>query len=65
VVVSWEAPYDNSETIVAYEVVFRQQDGAYSEIAECDASLQQIVDELQCLISMSTLRLAPFNLSFD
>ena len=61
--ITWEQPYDNSETIVAYKILIQQSNGQFSEdVAHCDGSQAATIAALSCNIPMSTLTAAPYNL---
>ena len=54
VLVTWVEPYDNSDPIREYKILFKSKDGLYYEIAdECTSALPTLV--LSCSVAMSTL----------
>ena len=63
---SWQYPDDNSETITSYSIQIRGSDGVtYAESDECDGQDSVIVETRQCTIAIKSLRETPFNLQFD
>jgi len=63
--VSWTAPNSNGSPITAYKIRLLESDGDYSEVlASCDGSNALIISQIFCDIPMSTLRAAPFSLSY-
>lgn len=65
-ILNWQLPEDNSDTITRYSIQIRTSDGqTYAESDECDGEDAVVVDTRQCSISLQTLRAAPFNLVFD
>jgi len=65
--VSWAAPYDNEDTITAYQIQLRQADSlTFTEVvAECDGSQASIITTRECSILLTTLRATPFSLPFN
>lgn len=66
VLVSWQKPDERGSPITHYEISIRQSDEVtFSvELASCDGSDSGIVSDAQCLIPISTLRGAPFNIDW-
>lgn len=63
--VEWLAPYDNAQTITAYKIEIAYGTGQWAEeAASCDASGAAIMADLKCVIPLSALRAAPFNLAY-
>ena len=65
ILVTWEAPYDNSDPITAYEIVFRSSlDGLYREIAECVSEEPSLVTSCSVPIAIFT-EVTTFNLAYN
>jgi hypothetical protein len=62
--VSWVAPYDNAQTIVAYKVEVAYGGNWAEETGSCDASDAVVISNMQCIIPLSAIRAAPFNLVY-
>ena len=64
VLISWSQPDDNSQTLISFTILIGSTDGVTFFEDETDCSG---VDPLvtQCLVPMTTLTAAPFNLQFD
>jgi hypothetical protein len=64
VLVSWTAPYNGGVAISSYTIWFLQSDGTtYStELTNCNGNNNGIVSAASCLVPISVLRAAPFNL---
>jgi hypothetical protein len=64
--ISWNAAYDNSEPVSAYQILIQQHDSTYTEeITECDGSQDPVLSQLYCFVEVATLRAAPYSLTFD
>jgi hypothetical protein len=63
VLVSFTAPYDNAEAITAYKVEVKYNPWA-EEPTSCSGTDAAVISGLSCLIPMSALRAAPFNLAY-
>ena len=54
--ISWSAPNANSETIDAYEILIRKDDGStFEATSSCDGSSATVVSSRTCVVSMNTL----------
>jgi hypothetical protein len=62
ILISWVEPYDNSDPIQEYNIVFRRSDGIYESMAECVSAVPTLVTS--CSVSASSLLLADFNLEY-
>ena len=63
--ISWDAPYDNSNSIDQYKILIKQKNGVYSEnLAYCDGSDSNIIGQQYCEIPMNVFRDAPFSLLY-
>ena len=62
---TWIAPYDNSDPITAYEIVFRSAvDNQYREVSECVSVEPSLV--LSCSIPMTVFaEPTTFNLAYN
>jgi hypothetical protein len=49
--ISFSVPSDNGSPISLYEVLIRKKDGDLSHNSECDASLQESLGVMSCLVS--------------
>ena len=65
VLVSWTTPYDNSDPIIAYEIVFRRvTDGLYEAVDECVSEDPTLV--LSCSIPITVFtEVSTFNLAYN
>lgn len=62
--VTFSAPYDNAEVITAYKVEFNYN--PWEEVTQyCSGTTTAILQSLSCLVPMSALRAAPFNLAYN
>lgn len=65
ILVTWEAPYDNSDLITAYEIVFRSSlDGLYSSVAECVSEEPSLIVSCSIPITVFT-EASTFNLGYN
>lgn len=64
--ISWSQPYNGGSNITAYQILILQSDGiTFSpELSFCDGSTTIAVTTLSCSIPVSTLRTAPFSLTW-
>jgi len=64
VLVSWSLPDTRGSPITAYTIKIRESDDLTFtlSIADCNGSTSTIISSRSCLIPISTLRSAPFNL---
>ena len=60
------APYDSHETITSYtiEIAYGVGPSWAEELVSCDASSVTVMNNLHCIVPMSTLTGAPFNLIY-
>lgn len=64
VLITWTAPYSHvTKPITAYTIIIKDSLGVYRQHANCDGTDTTIVSQMQCTVTMSSLRLAPFSLS--
>jgi hypothetical protein len=59
------APHSGGDGVAidAYRVLFKYSDGSgYSELAECDSPPSDVLTNLYCDVSLSSLTASPFNL---
>ena len=65
ILVTWIAPYDNSDPVIAYEIVFKSNvDGLYSSVAGCVSELPSLT--LSCSVPMTTfIEPSTFNLGYN
>ena len=64
VIVEWEAPADNGTPITAYQIFFRKSDDTYqTELTSCDGTNADVVAFTQCIVPLSVLTAAPYDLS--
>lgn len=65
--ISWTQSFNNYASITGYVVVIQDTSAAnlYTELADCDASEEQIAEQESCLIPLTTLRAEPWSLQFD
>ena len=65
ILVTWVAPYDNSDAIIAYEIVFRSElDGLYVQVSECVSVYPDLV--ISCSIPIETfIDDTTFNLAYN
>ena len=62
----WTKPANNSVTIDAYRILINQTNAVFSEeLVDCNGASPTIVSQLYCLIPMTTLRAAPYSLTFQ
>jgi hypothetical protein len=66
VAISWEWPNNRGSPITAYKVVIRESDDfTFTEdLIDCDGTNADIVLNRQCLVPISSLRTAPYSLSW-
>ena len=51
--VTWDAPFENYDTITAYLVELRHKDFiSFSSSGECDGSITSVVDNRECTINI-------------
>jgi hypothetical protein len=61
--IQWTAPATNSFAIDAYEISIKKKDTTYNiDLTYCDGSSASVISTLSCLIPMTALRAAPYNL---
>ena len=62
----WVAPYDNEQTITAYEILVLNKAGDQwiEDVTNCDGSTQEIVSQRYCQVPMQVLKDAPYNLEY-
>lgn len=65
--ISWDAEDDNYSPIISYIVKIGTQDGLtfLESMVYCDGSTSQVLSNKICLVPVSKLRQAPWNLQFD
>jgi hypothetical protein len=64
IVITWTAGGDNNDAITAYRVKIEDSTGTgVEDTAECDGSDSDIVSDLSCSFTMTTLLSAPYSLS--
>ena len=66
VLIKWSAPVSGGSAITSYDIKILASDGTtyYREPSGCDGTSAQIISNTECLVSISTLRQAPFNLAW-
>jgi hypothetical protein len=63
--IAWTAPTANNFAIDMYEVKIKKSDATYNiDLTYCDGSSSTVVANLNCLIPMTVLRAAPYNLVY-
>ena len=66
--IKWTPPYDNEQTILAYQILIADSTGTvYTEdTTNCDASVESIVNANECSIPMEVFKdeNGPYNLDF-
>lgn len=62
----WDSPYDNEQTITAYQILINDKTGNdwNEDTINCDGSQAQIVNQRFCLVPMSVFNDPPYNLDF-
>jgi hypothetical protein len=66
VLISWAYPDDGGYQVTAYQIFIQKSDGSFAQhTAGCDGSLNSIVTNRQCTVSMNSLMQSPFNLVKD
>ena len=63
ILVTWVEPYDNSDAISAYNIIFRASDGTYHNTAECVSEVPDL--GLSCSVPIATFLGSPFNLAYN
>ena len=63
ILLTWVAPYDNSDVISEYALRFLASDGLYYETSDCLGTGTLV--SLTCSVPMLTLRASPFKLSLN
>jgi hypothetical protein len=63
ILVTWEKPYENSDPITAYNIIFRASDGIYYNVAECVSQEPNL--ELSCSVPVAIFLEEPFNLAYN
>ena len=64
--ISWPAPAEHGNAIVAYTVTLRATDGSFEEeTGYCDGAAAAVVQTRACEIPLATLRATPFSLTYD
>lgn len=54
--ISWDAPYDNSEPIDYFDIEIRKADGTWlADLTNCDGSDSTIILAESCTVPMTTL----------
>jgi len=62
--VTLTAPADNADPISAYKIEVAHGGSWSEELTNCDGSTSAVRTSLLCIIPMSALRAAPFNLAY-
>jgi hypothetical protein len=62
--IDWQAPYEQGSTITQYWVYVRETDGSTFSLplGDCDSANADLVINTRCLVPVSVLRAAPFDL---
>ena len=63
ILVTWVEPYDNSDAISAYNIVFRATDGVYYNVAECVSEEPSLTTS--CSVPIALFLEEPFNLAYN
>jgi len=63
VLVEWTAPYDGSDAITEYKVLFQSKDKTFYTTTECESKVPTLATS--CLVSMAGLMQAPFLLQYN
>lgn len=63
----WNDPTDNGAPIIGYKIYIIESDGVTftQESIECDGTSQTLIDNRNCLVDLTTLRAAPYNLVLE
>jgi len=64
VMISWSSPVTNGSPITSYKIFIQQHSSMTftQEQVECDGTLQTVVDNRLCHVSLATLKAAPYSL---
>lgn len=64
---TWEKPDEHSETISAYEILIRTNDGQtwVEDTVNCKADSEPILSSRTCSIPLTVLRDSPYNLVYN
>ena len=60
--VVWIEPYNGSDAIIEYKVLFKSVDKQYYTTTECVSAVPTLTTE--CLVAMTTLMAPPFSLTY-
>lgn len=64
--ITWDEPFDNYDTITAYNIEIRHSDDeTFTESAECDGLDSTVASTRECFVELATLRAAPCLLAFN
>jgi hypothetical protein len=63
--ISWVAPNNGQDTIDAYVIEIADSTSTWKTDTSCDGSTSTVIVALKCIVPMSTLTGASFNLGFD
>lgn len=62
--ITWIEPYTHtSMPITAYDIIIKDNSGVYISHSSCDGADPTIISQKYCIVSMNSLRTAPFSLS--
>ncbi len=62
--ISWKVPYTHpTKPVTQYNIIIRDSTGTYRAHPACDATQAPIKTQLYCIVTMSSLREAPFSLT--
>ena len=66
VTITWIAPSDRGSVITSYKIEIADKTGTtWSTDASCDGTATTVINNLKCVVPMSTLTAAPFSYVFD
>jgi len=62
--IAWTDPYTHiTKPIINYQIIIRDVNGVYRAHPDCDGTVTAIKTQKYCIITMSSLRQAPFSLN--
>jgi hypothetical protein len=63
--IAWTAPISNYVSIDAYKILIQTNTSTYVEdITDCDGGSSTVMNNMYCLVPMTTLRASPYNLVY-
>jgi len=64
VILTWQEPFNNYDTILEYLIEFREVDGDFSTTLSCDGSMQSTINTRTCTVALSVFRSTPYSLTY-